>query len=122
MTLRTVPSDRDVRTRSTGFRVDLGTRYVTMCGVPLVARRSGGKRYRMKCMERGLWAGGLGNVRTRSTGFGVDLGTRYVAVCVLQDGVGGSFQQYFYNRYKIVVYTGLRSGSIKNHASRYRHR
>jgi hypothetical protein len=32
--------------------------------------------------------------------------------------VGGSFQQYFYNRYKIVVYTGLRRDSIKNHASR----
>jgi hypothetical protein len=32
--------------------------------------------------------------------------------------VGGSFQQYFYNRYKIVVYTRLRSDSIKNHASR----
>jgi hypothetical protein len=31
MTLRTVPSDRDVRTRLTGFRVDLGTRYVTVC-------------------------------------------------------------------------------------------
>jgi hypothetical protein len=28
-----------------------------------------------------------------------------------------SFQQYFYNRYKIVVYTGLRSDSIKNRAS-----
>jgi hypothetical protein len=39
--LRTVPSDRDVRTRSTAFRVDLGTRYVTMCGVSLVAGRSG---------------------------------------------------------------------------------
>jgi hypothetical protein len=25
---------------------------------------------------------------------------------------GGSFQQYFYNRYKIVVYTGLRSDCI----------
>jgi hypothetical protein len=35
---------------------------------------------------------------------------------------GGSFQQYFYNRYKIVVYTGLRSNCIKNHASRYKHR
>jgi hypothetical protein len=33
MTLRTVPSDRDVRIRSTGFRVDLGTRYVTICVV-----------------------------------------------------------------------------------------
>jgi hypothetical protein len=31
MTLLTVPSDRDVRTRLTGFRVDLGTRYVTVC-------------------------------------------------------------------------------------------
>jgi hypothetical protein len=31
MTLRTVPSDRDVETRLTGFRVDLGTRYVTVC-------------------------------------------------------------------------------------------
>jgi hypothetical protein len=29
-----------------------------------------------------------------------------------------SFQQYYYNRYKIVVYTGLKSDSIKNHASR----
>jgi hypothetical protein len=29
-----------------------------------------------------------------------------------------SLQQCFYNRYKIVVYTGLRSDSIKNHASR----
>jgi hypothetical protein len=31
MTLRTVPSDRDVRNSLTGFRVDLGTRYVTIC-------------------------------------------------------------------------------------------
>jgi hypothetical protein len=31
MTLSTLPSDRDVRTRLTGFRVDLGTRYVTVC-------------------------------------------------------------------------------------------
>jgi hypothetical protein len=72
MTLRTVPSDRDVRIRLAVSRVDLGTRYVT--------------------------------------------------VCVLQKGVEESFQQYFYNRYKIVVYTGLRSDCIKNHASRYRHR
>jgi hypothetical protein len=55
MTLRTAKSDRDVRTRSTGFRVDLGTRYVTICLVSLVAGRSGGKRYTMRCMERGLW-------------------------------------------------------------------
>jgi hypothetical protein len=29
-----------------------------------------------------------------------------------------SFQQYFYNRYKTAVYTGLRSDYIKIHASR----
>jgi hypothetical protein len=57
MTLRTVPSDRDVRTRSTAFRVDLGTRYVTICVVSLVAERSGGNRYTMRHMERGLWGG-----------------------------------------------------------------
>jgi hypothetical protein len=71
MTLRTDPSDRDVRIRSDASRVDLGTRYVTV-----------------------VWCR------------------------LLQEGVGGSFQQYFYNRYKIVVYTGLRSDCIKNHASR----
>jgi hypothetical protein len=43
MTLRTAPSDRDVRTRLTAFRVDLGTRYVTICVVLLVAGRSGGE-------------------------------------------------------------------------------
>jgi hypothetical protein len=42
MTLRTAPSDRDVRTRSTAFRVDLGTLYVTICVVSFVAGRSGG--------------------------------------------------------------------------------
>jgi hypothetical protein len=42
--LRNEPSDRDVRTRSATSRVDLGTRYVTVCVVSLVARRSGGKR------------------------------------------------------------------------------
>jgi hypothetical protein len=44
MTLRTEPSDRDVRTRSAVSRVDLGTRNVTVCVVSLVAGRSGGKR------------------------------------------------------------------------------
>jgi hypothetical protein len=44
MTLSTEPSDRDVRTRSAASRVDLGTRYVTVCVVSLVAGRSGGKR------------------------------------------------------------------------------
>jgi hypothetical protein len=44
MTLRTEPSDRDVRTRSAASRnVDLGTRYVTVCVMSLVARRSGGE-------------------------------------------------------------------------------
>jgi hypothetical protein len=56
MTLRTEPLDRDVRTRSAASRVDLGTRYVTLCVVSLVAGRSGGKRdndnkrYTMRCM------------------------------------------------------------------------
>jgi hypothetical protein len=45
MTLRTQPSDRDVRTRSAAFRVDLGTRYVTICVVSLVAGRSGEALY-----------------------------------------------------------------------------
>jgi hypothetical protein len=45
MTLRTEPSDRDVRTRfSLSRNVDLGTRYVTLRVVSLVAGRSGGKR------------------------------------------------------------------------------
>jgi hypothetical protein len=71
MTLRTEPSDRGVRTRSAASRVDLGTRYVTVCVVSLVAGRSGGK-----------------------------------------------LSAVFLNRYKIVVYTGLRGDCIKNHASR----
>jgi hypothetical protein len=69
--LRTEPSDCDIRTSSAASRVHLGTRYVTVCVVSLVAGRS-----------------------------------------------GESFQQYFYNRYKIVIYTRLRSDSIKNGASR----
>jgi hypothetical protein len=65
MTLRTVPSDRDVRTRSTGLSVDLGTRYVTICVVSLVAGRSGGKRFRLRCMKRGLWEGGRETVNRK---------------------------------------------------------
>jgi hypothetical protein len=42
MTLRTEPSDRDVRTRFAVSRVDVGTRYVIVCVVSLVAGRSGG--------------------------------------------------------------------------------
>jgi hypothetical protein len=44
MTLSTEPSDRDVITPSAASRVDLGTRYVTVCVGSLVAGRSGGKR------------------------------------------------------------------------------
>jgi hypothetical protein len=60
MTLRTEPSDRYVRTRLAAFRVDLGTRYVTVCVVSLVAGRSGGKRdngnkrYTMRRIEGGF--------------------------------------------------------------------
>jgi hypothetical protein len=79
MTLRTVPSDRDVRTLSTAFRVDLGTRYVTICVWCLACcRKEWGKRYTMRHMERGLW-GGRETVKRKK-----------------------SFQQYFYNRYKIL--------------------
>jgi hypothetical protein len=46
MKLRTAKSDRDVRTRSTGFRVDLGTRYVTTCVVsPLLQEGVGEALY-----------------------------------------------------------------------------
>jgi hypothetical protein len=44
MALRTEPSDPDVRTLSSASRNDLGTRYVTVCVVSLVAGRSEGKR------------------------------------------------------------------------------
>jgi hypothetical protein len=87
ITLRTEPSDRDVRTRSAASRVDLGTRYVTVCVVSFVARRRGGerdndnKRYTMRYMERGLW------------GWGV-VGKQWTEK--------ERFQQYFYNRYKIL--------------------
>jgi hypothetical protein len=86
MTLRTEPSNRDVRTRSAASRVDLGTRYVTVCVVSLVARRSVGKRdndnrrYMTRRMKRGLWWGGGGGKQLPEK---------------------ESFQQYFYNRYKI---------------------
>jgi hypothetical protein len=45
MTLCTVPSDRDVRTHSAAFRVDLGTRYVTMCGVTCCRKEWGEALY-----------------------------------------------------------------------------
>jgi hypothetical protein len=58
MTLRTEPLDRDVRTRSAASRVDLGTRYVTVCVVSLVAGRSGGKRYRLSAWSADCGGGG----------------------------------------------------------------
>jgi hypothetical protein len=60
-----------------------------MCGVSLIAGRSGGKHYRLRRMERGLWGG---DSEQKKKGFSSN----------------------FYNRYVIVVYTGLRSDSIKN--------
>jgi hypothetical protein len=58
MTLRTVPSVRDVRTRFAASRVVLGTLYVTVCGVSLVAGRSGGKLsavFLQPIQDRGLY-------------------------------------------------------------------
>jgi hypothetical protein len=81
MTLRTVPSDRDVRTRLTGFRVDLGTRYVTICVVSLSLQEGVGG----SALGWGAWSvdcggGGVGKQWTEKE----------------------SFQQDFYNRYKIL--------------------
>jgi hypothetical protein len=56
--VRTEPSDPDVRTRSAAFRVDLGTRYVIVCVVSLVAGRSGGKLsavFLKPIQDRGLY-------------------------------------------------------------------
>jgi hypothetical protein len=80
MTLRTAKSDCDVRTRSTGFRVDLGTRYVTICFV------LGLVHYRMTLRT----AKSDRDVTTRSTGFRVDLGTRYVTICLVSLVAGRS--------------------------------
>jgi hypothetical protein len=58
MTLRTELSGRDVRTRSAASRVDLGTRYVTVCVVSLVAGKSGGKLsavFLQPMQDRGLY-------------------------------------------------------------------
>jgi hypothetical protein len=58
MTLRTEPSDRDVRTRPAAACVDLETRYVTVCVVSLVAGMSGGKLsavFLQPIQERGLY-------------------------------------------------------------------
>jgi hypothetical protein len=57
MTLRTEPSDRDVRTHSAASRVDLGTLRNRMCGVACCRKEWGtrdndNKRYTMRRMER----------------------------------------------------------------------
>jgi hypothetical protein len=61
MTLRTEPSDRDVRTRSAVSCVDLGTRYVTICVLSLVAGRSGGSEIMIiNAIRGGEWSAGCG--------------------------------------------------------------
>jgi hypothetical protein len=81
MTLSTVPSDRDVRTRSTAFRVDLGTRYVTVCVV-----------------SRMLQEGVMGSA-IRWDACSADCGGGEVEK---QWTEKESFQQYIYNQYKIL--------------------
>jgi hypothetical protein len=56
MTLRTVPSDREVRNRSTAFRVDLGTRYVTICVVSRFLKEGVGER----AIRWGAWSADCG--------------------------------------------------------------
>jgi hypothetical protein len=83
MTLRTVPSDRDVRTRLTGFRVDLETRYVTICVVSLSLQEGVGE----SALGWGAWSADCG-------GGGRGVGKQWTEK--------ESFQQDFYNRYKIL--------------------
>jgi hypothetical protein len=59
MTLRTVPSDRDVRTRSTAFCVDLGIRYVTICVVCRLLQEGVGEALYDKAHEEWI-VGGVG--------------------------------------------------------------
>jgi hypothetical protein len=63
-TLRTVPSDRDVRIRLTGFRVDLGTRYVTVCVVSLSRCR---KEWGESALGWGAWSADCGGGGGRET-------------------------------------------------------
>jgi hypothetical protein len=79
MTLGTVPSDRDVRARSTAFRVDLGTRYVTICVVSRLLQEGVGG----SALGWGAWSADCGVIGKQWT-------------------EKESFQQYFYNRYKIL--------------------
>jgi hypothetical protein len=64
MTLHTAPSDRDVRTHSTAFRVDLGTRYVTMCGVACCRKEWGEALYDEAHGARIVCVGGGGGRET----------------------------------------------------------
>jgi hypothetical protein len=67
--LRTAPSDRDVRTRSTAFRVDLGTRYVTMCGVVCCRKEWGEALYDEAHGARIVGGGGEGNSEQKKKTF-----------------------------------------------------
>jgi hypothetical protein len=92
MTLRTVPSDRAVRTRLSGFGVDLGTRYVTICVVSRLLQEGVGEAL---CDEaHGARIVGGGGRETRLVASRVDLGTRYVTVCVAGRG-GGKLSAVF---------------------------
>jgi hypothetical protein len=57
---RTVPSDRDVRTRSTAFRVDLGTRYVPICVVSRLLQEGVGEALYDKALGARIVGGGVG--------------------------------------------------------------
>jgi hypothetical protein len=56
MTLRTVLSDCDVRTRLTAFRVDLGTCYVTICVVSCLLQEGVG----VSAIRWGAWSADCG--------------------------------------------------------------
>jgi hypothetical protein len=60
MTLRTAVLDRDVRTRSTGFRVDLGTRYVTICVVSRLLQEGVGEALYGEAHGARIVGGGVG--------------------------------------------------------------
>jgi hypothetical protein len=66
MTFCSVPSDRDVRTRSTAFRVDLGTRYVTICLVSRLLQEGVGEAlYDEAHGARILWGRGRETVNRK---------------------------------------------------------
>jgi hypothetical protein len=69
MTLRTVPSDRDVRTRSTAFRVGLGTRYVTICVVSRLLQEGVGEAVYDNAHGARIVGGGVGNSEQKKKAF-----------------------------------------------------